>query len=850
MASHLFGKRTFRSIFVLTLALVLLQSCSIVQNLFSPKVKFPTSQVEVKFNSEISSFMNQSSAKVISLAESKPFNHSETIKIPQSPEGLFNVVAVYIEDKIKLLDFVIPEVNSQPNFSFRSTARSLVFSNPLFLSLPLDKRVSIFQAIDKDKQIDDLSKLVAASDSLLDEQLAKLSTDIAFRVAEKQGVISNVLPSKSPSPQSSSVKSKTSSSMATNKGDLPQATCGDLLPTDPSAYPLDIYPVHIEDIGNNLQIAKSKFCADALQLTREETGKKSIQLGSFTSMERANSFKNKLKSDFNSAEVGKPTRVDKKSSSIQNPVSQLSELVISGVNAQSPPTNLEFKVTEQFESDNSKLNLLGVDLVKSNYPLWHGVTLTAIPNGVKFTGTTPLAQQIIVVPKDKVKAKGLTNNDYGGEKKLDADVVGEVLIEPAELGIWNGSVVETLAGGNKFEKVLTSVKNGSWQPGEYIAILSAGSKLSRSNSAAGQQLSAYHLNLGYTALDLLNLLGLSIALIGSGKNRVEMASNIGSVLYDCVLSTFKEESIAGITSAIGECIVKPDNSTKMAEVLGIENKEIIEKMLSSLFRLEGETWRKFSKNIAKAGALSINVLDKTISYARTYAFDQYLAREGLEGLYVARFSVVDPAVEAMAPKNVEVVCSSKAKKELLDMEITMGDGVFCNGIMVKNYSNYPVEIVSRNPNRTDVDKSLDSFLVHPNNVVSEGQFLSPFARLWQIETGRATLGSSYKYPLTVRRIGTNLPEKEITFNCSDTELPITWGLKITPKCLESGTYAEYTNYAVHPLELTIGNDVVTLRGKKSDGLFPGGEGTLRSSSKTVTIKIKANLNVKPTRVLQ
>jgi hypothetical protein len=64
--------------------------------------------------------------------------------------------------------------------------------------------------------------------------------------------------------------------------------------------------VFVDYSETNLQKINLNFCEDAYQLIREETGKESIQVGSFTSLDRAEAFKEFMTDKVGSGEVGKP----------------------------------------------------------------------------------------------------------------------------------------------------------------------------------------------------------------------------------------------------------------------------------------------------------------------------------------------------------------------------------------------------------------------------------------------------------------------------------------------------------------------------------------------------------------
>jgi len=101
--------------------------------------------------------------------------------------------------------------------------------------------------------------------------------------------------------------SKSNSSNSSYNVAFPKYSCGDPLPENPQAYPVNFYPVFIDYSENNLSVVRTRFCGDALKKTREKTGKLAIQVSSFTSINRAESFKNLMKENFGSGEVGEPT---------------------------------------------------------------------------------------------------------------------------------------------------------------------------------------------------------------------------------------------------------------------------------------------------------------------------------------------------------------------------------------------------------------------------------------------------------------------------------------------------------------------------------------------------------------
>jgi len=142
---------------------------------------------------------------------------------------------------------------------------------------------------------------------LLKNSGAVCETKNAF-AAENIVCAPSARPTLSQSQSSSSPQTKPTSSISS----FLQSSCGDTLPDDPNAYPVDLYPVFIEYTDNNLQAVTSKFCKDAYQITRKATGKKAIQAGSFITRDSAETFKNLMIKELGSGEVGEPHRIESK----------------------------------------------------------------------------------------------------------------------------------------------------------------------------------------------------------------------------------------------------------------------------------------------------------------------------------------------------------------------------------------------------------------------------------------------------------------------------------------------------------------------------------------------------------
>ena len=92
--------------------------------------------------------------------------------------------------------------------------------------------------------------------------------------------------------------------------------CGDPAPTDAKDYPVSFYPVSVEYSDRNLEIVRKHFCEDASKLPSKSLGKDVLQVASFISREKAESFREKLSQHFSQSRVGKPTIVEKPRSDV------------------------------------------------------------------------------------------------------------------------------------------------------------------------------------------------------------------------------------------------------------------------------------------------------------------------------------------------------------------------------------------------------------------------------------------------------------------------------------------------------------------------------------------------------
>ncbi|WP_377474038.1 MAG: hypothetical protein P2A85_16945 [Microcoleus anatoxicus] len=113
-----------------------------------------------------------------------------------------------------------------------------------------------------------------------------------------------------PSPESTpnSAPPANTTATRTSRSNFPKSTCGDPLPTNPNDYPVDFYPVYLPDSEANLQLARSRFCQDALFKQRKDTGSIVVQVASFSNYQRAIEFRDFLNSETSGSSIGPPTR--------------------------------------------------------------------------------------------------------------------------------------------------------------------------------------------------------------------------------------------------------------------------------------------------------------------------------------------------------------------------------------------------------------------------------------------------------------------------------------------------------------------------------------------------------------
>ncbi|MEL7509580.1 MAG: tetratricopeptide repeat protein [Cyanobacteria bacterium J06554_1] len=81
---------------------------------------------------------------------------------------------------------------------------------------------------------------------------------------------------------------------------FPQVSCGDDRPSDPSLYPIKMYPIYIDDTDENLQRVRGEFCNDAF--VNKQAGQ--IQVASFHKRDLGHYFHILMEQEFGNAYTG------------------------------------------------------------------------------------------------------------------------------------------------------------------------------------------------------------------------------------------------------------------------------------------------------------------------------------------------------------------------------------------------------------------------------------------------------------------------------------------------------------------------------------------------------------------
>ena len=750
-----------KAIFISTL----LSGCNIVD----------FSKTKVKIIDTPANTSSQLSKNVITIAESKTLNKNKTkIDFPQAnvdkgeiSEDPSGIIAAKYGESIRLLDFVIPNLNEKPELSFTSTAKSLVYINPIFWGLSSQKRSELWQSIDRDRDFESLVKLVSISPTLLENDLAELSLQIALRVAEANNLTK----------EHSHINSLSKlSDNPFNNISFPQASCGDSLPTDRDAYPVSFYPVYIEANNSNLQKVKSQFCKDAYTKKRKDTGQKAIQVGSFISEERARDFQDYMLQEFGSGEIGQPT-VRQYQARSQSLLNRLISWFNLPVNAQTV-NRYKYVLSRQF-SDRVPLRF---------FPVTQNIRLNAQNNSISISGTMPkIAQQIVVVPKNKYKS-AFNYHDYQQHGVKNADIVAERLILPTESQSLNSTLSPT---------------TGKFKPGEYTVLMSEGYRINRDKA---QEFGAFDYNLVLLANNVFDLLSNQKVSSDELNQIVTEVSNSSQLANHChnQLQAEKANTSNKVAATLTSCILDSEDTAKITNTFG---KSIIGEEFEAT---EQEALIKFIGKFSTKSFLAMSRDTATVGN-EGLAIAQHLARDIIEGVHIAEFSVED----LHAPKNYAVDCTKTPAGQFYDLTMECYGGLLDFKVRAKNYSNSWYEIersFEPKPGYDKFSKNVKTSFIR-SNLIAPGReesllFNRPSGLQKRISQRISNSRSNYwqtikvdKTPMKITRFY-GKPTKKVTVSCNDIQ-KVVWSVNIIPKCTSEGIYIDLNARVMQYTKVTL-----------------------------------------------
>jgi len=846
------------------LTVFLTYSCSVTETLFEKKLEFPTARLEIKVTSTPSGQADLGAGQVMTFAEAKSLKSNGTkIRIPKSSGKSTSVVAAKFGNEIRLLDFVIPGEREQPELSFESTARSLVFMNPIFSSLSFEQRVSVFKAVSKNSKFQELVKLVSESQSILDEKAIDLSTDIALSVAKSLfGKSSSVSTPSKPSPTVTAAKPVTpvkpnNSDNPFDKVQFPKPVCGDSLPSDPKAYPVKLYPVFVDYSESNLQTVKSKFCQDALPRTREKTGKQALQVGSFLTIDRANAFKEFMLKNIGSGEVGDdPTVIEsqptsKINSAFKNLVaannmnSQLGlfDWLMPPANAQSGTNKIKYEIAKQLDRNSV---LLGQDTPV----VLHGLELESTSDGIKISGTTPVAQQVLVLPAGKFPPfKQVTSEDYKNGGTRESDIVAEEIFLSTDINL---PFIDNQLPSEPFSELLKP-KTGSWKPGTYDVIMSPSIKYNRNGK---YEFGAYNWNSGVAVINFLAAIDtwLDLNQLKAGGNKiggnatetpkekmiriVTKLNKANLVRDDCHRDLIKQKEGDNSSITLMNCPGKPGNLFQIASIVyDVDGDKIVSELFGKLFDLQGKQHESLKNKVGKGGNLLLTLGGAGKNTYTSFMIGESMTRDLNKGPYIGQFTVTeippDPALVALSSstqvtdfEEVEIFCGKLPSGKFYDLEF--GSCHVLGTIGIKNYSSNWYEIVQSQGEITLIRPAQETAIgvTEENKKEMTKVFLS-------CRTKQECPGFQTKV-IAKRYIGT--PSRKMVVSCDSKPIAV-WNIGISPRCTaEGGTYVDIAAGVEYPVQITLGNGQTLDLKPIFFGMVPS-EAYLTSSSRSMEFTI-------------
>lgn len=795
------------------------------ETLFEKKLEFPTARLEIKVTSTPSGQADLGAGQVMTFAEAKSLKSNGTkIRIPKPSGQSSSVVAAKFGNEIRLLDFVIPGEREQPELSFESTARSLVFMNPIFSSLSFEQRVSVFKAVSKNSKFQELVKLVSESQSILDEKAIDLSSDIALSVAKSLFAKSpSVTAPSKPSPVVTPVKPNNSANPF-DKVQFPKPVCGDSLPADPKAYPVNLYPVFVDYSESNLQTVTSKFCQDALLKTREKTGKQAVQVGSFLTVDRANAFKEFMLKNIGSGEVGEePTVIEfqptsKLNSDFKNLVAAdnsklgLFDWLVPPANAQSGTSKIKYEIAKQLDRNSV---LFGQDTPV----VLHGVELESTSDEIKIAGTTPVALQVLVLPAGKFPPfQNVTSEDYKNGGSRESDIVAEEIILSTDINL---PFIDNQLPSEPFSELLKP-KTGSWNPGTYDVIMSPGIKYNRNSK---YEFGAYGWNSGlawinvFAAFDTfldLNQLKAGANKIGGNETKtrkermIEIATKLNKANLlrdDCSRDLIKQKEGDNSFVTLMNCLGKRANIFQIAAIVyDVDGDKIVSELFGKLFDLQGKQHESLLKKVGKGGSLLLTLGDAGKNTYTSFMIGESMTRDIVKGPYIGQFTVTeippDPALVALSSstqvtdfEEVEIFCGKLPSGKFYDLEF--GSCHVLGTIGIKNYSSNWYEIVQSQGEITLIRPAQETAI----GVTEENK--KELSKVFVKCQAKQECPGFQTKVIAKRYIGT--PSRKMVVSCDSKPIAV-WNIGISPRCTaEGGTYVDITAGVEYPVQITLSN---------------------------------------------
>ena len=706
--------------------------------------------IEIKVADIPTGISSISNGQLVTFAETRPIRENgQRIRFFEDDEKENEVRSEYpsiatanFDKEIRLVDFYIPEVNEKPVLDFKTTARSLVFMNPLFIGLPLEKRVKIFQDITTEPQFQNLLTSVADSKSIFDDKVVDIASEIALNLAIKHELLF--------APDTALKNPRT-----------------------------DLAKLKDESPAN-----------DSLQAAENKTF-----------------------------------------------ISNFLRWLAPPVNAQTPSGLLEYTVTQQL-SNNGKFP--GI-----NWPLWHGLELQSDSSGIKIVGTSALAQQIVVFPEGKLQEsvqEAISRNAYDDLKSMESNIAGELLILPTETGVWDLSLLKTASGNNQINEPLKPRSNALWSQGSYDVFLSGGYPLNKTSDT--QKVGAFDINIALLATDIF-----ALGVGQTDKKPVDVALLLGKVVLDCQNELLTNSTSGNTVSAfvtLNDCLAKPDNIVTIAQAFGITDEQITNELFAQLFRFEGKAWSALAKKTGRIAARVVNIADKGVAVSRIAILGQYLDHELREkDFYKARFNVIDPTQF----QGFTVDCLANPAGKFYDLEFSECYLLYAQffKIQTKNYSDDWYE-VERDYRIRSAMSAFDPFNfsgtrdnfrdVRLSTLVAPGEetyleFNIPRGFVDRV-INKNSSAAVEKVRMQVRRYAAN-PSRDVSINCDADSLNI-WGVEITPKCTNEGTYVDLVSESERNVQVTLPNGDGFMLEAQALG---NSSGHITSSGRTVNFTLSA-----------